>query len=179
MKKNSFEISIAYIVLVFFLVTSCGLPPAGFDYVSLRQGRTINYQVDEGLEYYLKAYEDATGRDVSDITLLFGKTGTESRPNVIGYCTFYDNRPAVVIDNSWWYYNNHYARELLVMHELGHCDLKRSHVDTVIMFNGEIIPESIMKSSIGYSDIKAYQKYKQYYIDELIREDAERILDWP
>jgi hypothetical protein len=75
----------------------------------------------------------------------------------------------IEIDKSYWNVATDSERMQLVLHELGHCELKRDHDETTsIFFDSEhgIVEEpwSLMYPSLSFID---FDNRKQHYLDEL------------
>lgn len=66
-------------------------------------------------------------------------------------------RPRVLIRQGIWETYNDASRELIIFHELGHCELERHH-------EGEL-SESIMRPTILLDS--DYINYQNYYVNEL------------
>ena len=83
--------------------------------------------------------------------------------DVLGQCQLYYNAPPeITIDPAKWNGTEDCFKEILMMHELGHCKLKRDH-DEVILGNG--LKESLMyPSHIG---CYRYVPNREYYLNEL------------
>jgi hypothetical protein len=103
--------------------------------------------------------------DQQAIMIQFSKTGLRQ----LGYngLTTYQTR-TIDIDSVWLGYTDD-QKEILVLHELGHLMLNRSHVSRYLL-NGE--PESLMWTAEGNSDKCSWPIYKgtlrqTYYLDEL------------
>jgi len=51
--------------------------------------------------------------------------------DVVGQCqTSANGSHTIIIDKERWDLSNHYEREFIVFHELGHCYLQRGHLNT-------------------------------------------------
>lgn len=149
---------IFYMAAALASCTSC----AGFSSIDIG---SVDAEFQSHVDKYNKFKEDAgKGKTRSDVTILF-----HSLPSpTIGVCYWMANGDReVYIDPRFWYgpYTTDLDRELLIFHELGHCDLDRDHVD----------PSSIMeKYHIGdylYSLNTDY--YAKELFDESIRKDLE------
>ncbi len=88
-------------------------------------------------------------------------------PGVAGICYFGDY--LVQIDQLYWNTLSEDQKEFLMHHELGHCLLRRVHLDR---FFDDGVPRSIMKSGTSSTTISAnpvpfFGFRKRYYLDEL------------
>ena len=84
---------------------------------------------------------------------------------VAGQCGYSTNGPArVSIDPDFWAAFSDLEREYLVFHELGHCILKRSHLDDAGA-NGSCV--SIMQSGTGNCRMNYTRLNRATYLDEL------------
>ncbi len=88
-------------------------------------------------------------------------------PNsVAGQCQRNDNRPSqIIIDEGVWNSSTDLEKEFLIFHELGHCILGRSHLDSAHP-DGRCI--SIMHSVAGVCR-NEYETRRSEYLDELFR----------
>lgn len=90
--------------------------------------------------------------------------------NTVGYCSYGSGENLIELDADYWGEAPEYEKEQLVFHEMGHCDLYRKvHTEGVVnMFNGALIPKSIMKSE-GMIELD-YKVYHDYYMKELFQD---------
>lgn len=85
----------------------------------------------------------------------------------IGQCRSYsDGSKNVVIDTRYWNRMNDTEREYVVFHELGHCVLGRSHVDTKDQ-NGNC--SSIMQSGEGDCESLYIESNRDELLEELFQ----------
>lgn len=83
----------------------------------------------------------------------------------IGECDVEDNEPNTVrISSDFWATATDTSKEILTLHELGHCLLNRNHDTNLVPSMGNI-PESIMYPTI-LTDYE-YLANKNYYLQEL------------
>lgn len=75
----------------------------------------------------------------------------------------------VYINPSQWRTMRKYQREALVLHELGHCELKRSHHSSIY----EGFMESIMHWALIDND--KYELFREEYIYELFTGDSRKL----
>jgi hypothetical protein len=100
--------------------------------------------------------------DLSDIEINFGDLSAYGS-SVIGLCQTSSNRNDIVtINQSWWNRVSETQRNLLVHHELGHCELYRPHRTTL---GSDGNPISIMYPVILSSSV--YQAKAGDYLSEL------------
>lgn len=111
---------------------------------------------------YVERFQQVTSTDVN-----IKITYKEQTYPTIGICyryeTNYKENNYIEIDPTHWNIMNESFREELIFHELGHCILMRDH-DSLFLDNVGI-PKSIM---YPYSFGREYNKYKDYYLDELV-----------
>lgn len=95
---------------------------------------------------------------------------------VLGTCYISKlNIPIIVINTVYWNSLGIEQREMLVLHELAHCEVKKDHNDKRVSFFENIYtkrtcPKSIMGTHI-FSDFEVktcYNKFRDYYLKELI-----------
>ena len=92
------------------------------------------------------------------------------QPYVAGQCTYNSAMPNhVTIDKEFWATSSEVAREFVIFHELGHCNLLRGHREDAYP-DGSC--KSIMRSGLeGCSD--NYNNYSRAtYLDELFDPDS-------
>lgn len=92
--------------------------------------------------------------------------GTSGSGTIIGLCEVYNNGNRYIYINQSWFSNtttSAVSKKILVFHELGHCSLGRSHLDTKYASG---MPYSIMNSIIN--PITTYfPANESYYLSEL------------
>lgn len=128
-------------------------------------------KADSRLWPYLFAFEaEAAERGIavdlntSQITFRIEEIDEE---HVAGSCSYYAYHTArdVVIDQAFFERANHYFREMVLFHELGHCYLNRNHLEDQFE-NG--VCKSIMRSGQEGGCRDAYRSdTREYYVDEL------------
>ena len=85
--------------------------------------------------------------------------------DVAGQCNYNSLRPNhVIIDQAFWDRATVQAREFVVFHELGHCDLLRDHREGAFG-NGTCL--SIMRSGLGTCRDNYNERTREAYLDEL------------
>jgi len=124
--------------------------------------------IDQSLEPFFVTFEaEAAKRGFS---VDFESLGVEgfitdiSQENVVGQCSHTEESPnAVSIDPVFWQVASESRKEFVIFHELGHCYLQRSHLDTKDEFGNCI---SMMSSSAAVCNVN-YEKNRDVYLDEL------------
>lgn len=131
---------------------------------------TSNY-VDSSLKKYLITYiSEAQKRNIEleqkEILMIFGNTSTSEDPEVIGFCQDVGAYNYIVIDKVFFEDSNEEEREMLILHELGHCIGKRDHCD--LLQDG--FPVSLMHSRMFSDDF--YKKNRENLLNELFKRDS-------
>jgi hypothetical protein len=114
-----------YLILLPFLITGCG----SYHLYSF---------IDPELKEYVELYEEEKGAPIGIKYLSVEFTDAEMKSedrDIHGQCikTKYKSifgtnaQHTIVIDRSDWEYLNDVQREILIFHELGHCDLYLGH----------------------------------------------------
>ena len=90
--------------------------------------------VDPSLDPYFNKFvveANLRGIDIEDHSRLIGGAFDDLGEGVRGQCQHLsDDSERVVIDRTYWNQSSSIEREFIVFHELGHCILNRSHLDT-------------------------------------------------
>lgn len=108
--------------------------------------------VPEEVRPYVQLFEYEAGRASRDVTFGWKRLKGER----IGVCTKYGGEyPEVHLDPDYWAEASDAEREMLVFHELGHCDLNRRHCEV-----GSLMAEYAF-------DAETYLEYREDYLDEL------------
>ena len=93
-----------------------------------------------------------------------GYLGNAEGEDVIGQCSHSSSSPdKVTIDALFWQQASHSRKEFVIFHELGHCYLKRSHLDETDELGFCL---SIMQSSSNACNTN-YEIQREKYLDEL------------
>ena len=131
--------------------------------------KEYGYDVNSEVEPYFRLFEtEAAERgyvfnleaDGIGATVDFIKDGT-----TVGQCQTSDQgNKRVFIDRAFWESFDHYEREFIVFHELGHCVLDRDHDDSVSSMNK---CASIMQSGLGRCKNDYGPDTREEYLDEL------------
>jgi len=131
---------------------------------------------DYRIEKFVKQFESYYGKKIDgELAIYFEQSLADSSiGEVVGICKPHINNKEIQIKFDAWMNFNDKRKELLIFHELGHCQLNRDHLNTTF----EITIEDGMKitcpTSIMYpmlmSDLQikyCYDKMHDYYINEL------------
>ncbi|MGK0362979.1 MAG: Zn-dependent peptidase ImmA (M78 family) [Saprospiraceae bacterium] len=123
---------------------------------------------DEIEVYFIRFAEEAALRGIE---IDFNELNVEgyfseiSEVGVVGQCqTFSDSSKDLVIETRYWQRIDDIEKEFLIFHELGHCVLERSHIDTQDE-NG--FCNSIMQSGSGECIDNYNLDTREAYLDEL------------
>jgi len=92
------------------------------------------------------------------------KLKNESVGRVIGLCIPAE-RPMVLFDREYWQIASHVERQILALHEFGHCILNLEHNEKMIDVFGREQPESIMHPFILRDNL--FIEMQDYYLNEL------------
>lgn len=119
------------------------------------------------IPYFLTFQEEAGKRNVtvdfenSGITALFNPIDG----SIAGQCTSQaDGLREIIVDKPYWRRADNLERELVIFHELGHCYLRRDHLDTKDT-NGTCV--SLMNSGLGNCRSNYTYLTREEYLDEL------------
>ena len=121
---------------------------------------------DELLPYFERFESEATSRGIeAPVTTLVSGKLTDIDGDVVGQCEHYTNSPnTVLIDQQYWQNATDLEKEYLLFHELGHCYLERSHLDSKDA-SGKCL--SIMQSGQGNCRMNYNSSTRTAYLDEL------------
>ncbi|OEK00878.1 hypothetical protein BFP97_04850 [Roseivirga sp. 4D4] len=125
--------------------------------------------VDRRLWYFFDVFQqEAEARGVSvDLRAsgLTGRIGNIDGVNVAGGCNFHGSAPnQIILDATFWNTLSFIQRELIVMHELGHCVLYRDHREAMDV-TGRCL--SIMRSGLGQCNDGYSETTREGYLNEL------------
>lgn len=125
--------------------------------------------VDPLLWIYFERFEEEGRERGIEIDLkakkISGVIQNIGEDDVAGQCSFNPTRPNhVTIDLGFWTNADNEAREFVVFHELGHCELLREHREAVYP-NGSC--QSIMRSGLGSCRDNYNVRTRKDYLDEL------------
>jgi len=131
------------------MTAACGSPSTPADF-------------DEAISDVLAEFS-ARGLNIVRVTpITFGNTGDSQ-----GRCTKSPTGNRVIIDQEQWMLNNRIHHKYLIAHELGHCMLNLEHDNSLIQFEGQIIPKTIMNENVDLPFSQALFA-NEYYFDELL-----------
>ncbi|MBK8701597.1 MAG: hypothetical protein IPN29_19420 [Saprospiraceae bacterium] len=130
---------------------------------------TAEAAIDEALmPYFQKFEEEANTRGVNfDVVKanISGEMVNIAGNNIIAQCTHNSDEPSkVTVDYAYWVNADEFEREFYIFHELGHCYLNRSHLDSKDQ-SGNCI--SIMHSSADACRFIYNSASRKLYMDEL------------
>jgi len=125
--------------------------------------------VDARLISYFESFEYEAalrGIDVDlDAQAINGFIKNIQEDDIAGTCSYQSHQPNVVpIDLEYWNASSPLRREMVVFHELGHCNLGRGHLETAFD-NG--ICTTIMNSGTSDCFVAYNSTNREYYLDEL------------
>lgn len=135
---------------------------------------SLNYSaiknIDTALLPYVILFEEISGLDVLyPVTFVDMDWKDKDGVDVIGRCI---DAPAffkqVIINKKFFIKSQYYAREELILHELGHCSLSRDHIQKEAWLGGSFGPVSIMYHS-SFGDTMHYVNNRQTLLEELIQ----------
>lgn len=141
------------------LLTGCGIGEP------VQDPRTI-HGVDATLQQYVNVYLSYKGSQLGyDIPMQFADLPYP----VVGLCTMWSNGyRQLQIDRTYWANADEDARQQVIFHELGHCDLDRGHIATY-----RSSPYSDWQTSIMNPYAFELQPDRlSYYIPELFHENV-------
>lgn len=145
-----------YLVLLVFSVVSCG-PIID---------NSITYPgavpVDAELIGYLGDFEVEYGRRVAGVSLQLDGGRHLIREGAAGACWPLRNR--ILISADWFWAAAEWEREVVVFHELGHCQLGRQHRNSIRKKRAR----SIMHGrALDFLTKDLYRANREVYLDEL------------
>lgn len=149
------------LVLFSLCFTACAGVSYGFKY-----NKPQFYVAPELIPYYEMFVQEGASRhrSVAPSKLLMFFVPEFEKDFVVGQCQ-YGKIPTISILESFWETSTEAEKQQLILHELGHCVLKRDHKDASVVIAGEYIPASIM--SEWMLDDYYYNKFRSYYLEEL------------
>lgn len=111
---------------------------------------------------FIETYEELSNTKITTPITFVDKF----EDNVVGVCyTYVNGLREIKVSKQFWFNKGYATREQLILHELAHCEAHLDHDDDEILYNGMIIPETIMNSHLV--DPYTYTTFRQYYLDEL------------
>lgn len=160
-----------YLLSVFILI-NCG------DASELNERRLVitNGIVDTLLKPYVYRFELDYGKPIRLMTIVFGKLEYPT----LGRCYYFedgDDDRQIIINKDTWFNMKDITKELVMYHELGHCELNRYHHDNRLVEwspNADTeslkVPISLMNEFISFHH---YSTLREYYIKELFNRNPE------
>jgi len=126
-------------------------------------------QVDKQVLPYVDKFEELYGQKIGPIDILIVDFD-EKHKNAGGLCRLLSQQ--IFINKKLWETKDEYEKEMLVFHELGHCELGLAHD------NQKDSKDGCYKSIMNWKSMpgKCYRKKKKYYRDELFK--RERVHRW-
>lgn len=118
------------------------------------------------LPYFERFESEALLRGVeAPITTLVSGKFADIEGDIVGQCEHYANSPnTILVDQQYWQKASDLEKEYLLFHELGHCYLERSHLDSKDA-TGKCL--SIMQSGQGNCRMNYNSSTRKEYLDEL------------
>lgn len=134
--------------------------------------------VDEALWPYFERFEEEAANRGLFIDLIesniTGVIEDLEEDNVLGQCSYNSHLPEhITIDKAFWNAAGAWAREFVVFHELGHCELLRDHFEGQFS-DGTCV--SLMRSGLEDCRDNYGSATRAGYLDELFDED--KAGDW-
>ncbi len=117
--------------------------------------------IDPAFQTEIAAYEKAVGHKVPHFIAIHFEDDLPN--NAIGDCNML--RGEVRIKKSYWLNHSNTLRKVLILHELGHCDLNEDHRDEPSYWDTGC-PASIMHPYIMQD--YCFVSHEHYYISELL-----------
>ncbi len=129
----------------------------------------LSSEVDTRLQPYFDSFvEEAALRDIAvDLTenRIIARVTDIVGNSVAGSCAnSQSDNSYISIDEAYWNAVDNLAREMVVFHELGHCILKRAHLESRDE-NGDCI--SLMESGLGNCNLNYTLETRDKMLDEL------------
>ncbi len=116
---------------------------------------------------YIHEFQKAWGKDIKT-PINFG----DMDKGIAGVCHSWTNgHTEIEIDKDFWDYAMEYQKEVLIFHELGHCELDRRHDFGTVELDGNTCPSSVMRTPLFhiYEIFDCYELNRDYYIEELFK----------
>lgn len=162
------------LLLLLFTITSCGTDCSLSDLLETKIVGTVDPRdtTETNPEFldYVEFYEALVGRKVRNIPINFGEMNGDDTSNTLGQCRKWKTCGKVkfreiVIKKSEWVKSTPHRKEVLLLHELGHCDLNRKHSEDMVELEGFKAASSIMYP-YNIADFWYYEYYRYYYLEE-------------
>lgn len=125
--------------------------------------------VEEALWVYFERFEEEAAKRGITVDLrsqkILGEINEIDDDGVAGTCHYDSRKPnEVTIDRGFWESANDLYREIVVFHELGHCELVRDHREAQ---NAAGTCLSIMASGVGNCRLQYRANTRTAYLNEL------------
>lgn len=144
------------IIVLLLTLTSCA--------TIKRDKSTHNPMFDSYIVKFQKEHKRVTGKTLKVTTpISFGIV--RKRYGFDAYCMMslaHKRNRSIVIDKRRWFELSEAAKEILIYHELGHCELNRMHRED--RYDNRR-PKSIMSANMMQR--RFYERYREEYIKEL------------
>ena len=160
-------------ILLFSLLVSLSLFSCKEDPLVAAQSVNLFPGVEEDLWPYFERFEaEAEARGISvDLRsqAILGEIASIAGDGVAGTCNYNSQHPnQVTIDRQFWNSASLVIREMVVFHELGHCQLVRDHREAQ---DAQGHCQSIMASGLGNCFLNYNSSTRQALLDELFDEN--------
>ncbi|MEP7196310.1 MAG: hypothetical protein ABI851_07295 [Saprospiraceae bacterium] len=135
--------------------------------ICLSCNKDLVYNVDDVFVEYLNNFQSEAnlrGQDYSEKLKKINVQLTTLTQNISGQCMKSGNVHSILIDHLIWNEYDHYSKEALLFHELGHCVLNRMHLDDKSI-NGNC--NSLMRSSSSVCFMSYNELSREKYLNEL------------
>ena len=138
--------------LFLIALTACG--------IEHDDGSLHGYGDQEEFLEYRQSYEEMTGRNTDHIEILFGDFSNK-KSTVNGFCSSEYN--VIRISEKRWNLISETTKEVLIIHELGHCDADLRHDENKIGFE----PVSIMYPWVDHITPSNWRNNRDLYANQL------------
>ena len=155
------------VLLLTLFLTSCGAFDQIFDDHVYQSNRPDDYSsaIDPDFLPYYDLFAKIRVSKRPSVPIRYGTLDG----NTVGLCEWGSDWRRITVDKKFWSTASESNKQVLVLHELGHCALHRPH-DSEMKHTDDFgdIPESIMYPSV-IGDEQAFPTYKDYYFKELVK----------
>src|SRR5687768_6648788 len=131
------------ILILAFMLSGCGSASKFFQQPDTGHDKEVDI---DGFKEYVKLFKyEGSLRDahvhIDDLIIEFKHIKqTETDSVILGQCwTGSEITPTIQIDSKYWEPMSDVKREILMMHELGHCVLHRDHRDDTMSINNTYV----------------------------------------
>lgn len=143
-----------YLLLIYIALFSCN--------------KESNVEIDASILPHFKAFEEAAKkRDISFNIETAGISANIAKinSNVVAQCKHGENvDPVIIVNPIYWTNASEADKEFYIFHELGHCFLKRDHLNTK---DNKGNCKSMMHSSADACNFLYTNATREAYLDEL------------